>query len=213
MQNLKKIVQNTRGNYVAAIKGHKHVHSSTYKTNLKSNQPTTTKNLPTNIGTNLIEIIDNKLKSGSALQTKSREDMFTCEKCGTCLTNSNDLTEHKKKHIEYNPYYCAICNKSFEYVSNLRKHVSIHLRQGNYYRIESLKCARCKTPFPTLRDLAHHYCTFKQEVIADSKVWRVVKCFIRHSDCQFTLTLILIRSVSVLFLLVLDITHIHITCE
>lgn len=170
MQNLKKIVQNSRGNYVTTIKGNKYIHNTTFKTNLKSNQSTTTNNLPINIGTNLIEIIDNKLKSGSVLQTQSSEDMFTCEKCGTCFTNLNDLTEHKKKHIEYNPYYCAICNKSFECVSNLRKHVSIHLRQGNYYRIESLKCARCKAPFPTLRDLAHHYCNFKQEVDADGKM-------------------------------------------
>ena len=162
MQNLKKIDRNSRDNYFAAIRGGK---SSIIKTKSQMMGASTAMNI------NSSKMIDTKLMIGTSLQIQPEEDPdpYICDHCSRCFKTLSALKEHEKKHLGSTPVYCSICNRSFSYSSNLRRHVAVHLKEDDYHRIESLNCIRCKVEFPTLYDLAHHYCSLKQEVV-DSKV-------------------------------------------
>ncbi|XP_023939879.2 zinc finger protein 62 isoform X3 [Bicyclus anynana] len=100
----------------------------------------------------------------SHMETEHGVPVPTCGACGkkfiapsilsrhkcnhTCLT-AQQLDVHAKIHEVQGPFVCDICNKSFNWKSNLKRHMSIHLNirlhkcdtcEREFHRKESLRC-------------------------------------------------------------------------
>lgn len=74
-------------------------------------------------------------------------DVFKCDKCGRCSTNSRNLAKHKREmHTEegkLRPFECDVCHKKFSNKTILRTHMEVHESGRDHI------CSECGKGFPS----------------------------------------------------------------
>ena len=87
----------------------------------------------------LIEINEGKIQINANIDLdiqilemiEKSDGAWKCKVCGKTNTHKRVMRGHAETHIEGMAHACHICNKSFPYRPNLRKHIAnIHTKQG-----------------------------------------------------------------------------------
>uniref|UniRef100_A0A1E1W8Z0 Protein krueppel n=1 Tax=Pectinophora gossypiella TaxID=13191 RepID=A0A1E1W8Z0_PECGO len=73
------------------------------------------------------------------IHTDRKRD-HTCDKCGKCFLNKQNLAGHMILHDNVRPFQCEICKASFKTHGQLRNHVGVH---DNRKPFACEQCGRC----------------------------------------------------------------------
>ena len=90
--------------------------------------------------------------------SKTVQRMFTCNKCDTDHTSSEELEEHLDTHYEDGDFTCDTCLFQTSKMSLLRKHLQNspgHL-SGQVHGKAAIKCKFCEEKFIVKKDLIAH---------------------------------------------------------
>ncbi|XP_041986845.1 gastrula zinc finger protein XlCGF57.1-like [Aricia agestis] len=79
-----------------------------------------------------------------------RKRDHTCEKCGKCFFNKQNLAGHMLLHDDVRPFQCEICKFRFRTSGQLRSHVGVH--DG----VKPFACDQCGRCFRLSKQLASH---------------------------------------------------------
>ena len=74
-----------------------------------------------------------------------------CEKCNSAFTTKRYLNDHYiATHTNTKPYKCDVCQKSFNHISNMKRHKRMHSDEYRY------KCKFCDRGFKYINSLQYH---------------------------------------------------------
>ncbi|CAH3196558.1 unnamed protein product, partial [Porites evermanni] len=85
------------------------------------------------------------------------EKPYQCTQCNKVFNQLSNLTKHLRTHTGEKPYQCTQCNKAFNQLSNLTTHLRTHTGEKPY------QCTQCNKAFANSGDLTKHLRTHTGE--------------------------------------------------
>lgn len=89
------------------------------------------------------------LNSHILIHTERSRD-YTCDKCGKCFLNKQNLAGHMVMHDNSRPFQCEICKVTFKRPGQLRNHIGVHDAKKPF------TCEQCGRSFRLQKHLTSH---------------------------------------------------------